>query len=329
MRSKKIFSVVIVLLALMLGVAVMEASAQKKVVIGASMVQKDSDWWAMMARLLEQAAKAKGYEIITVWANADQEKQIKDIEDLIQRKVDIIVMGPVQQDGSMVAIDQAHKAGIPVVTVARRSKTKNVTAEVYADEPEFGRRQIQQIAKDYPKGCNMVFLFGPMGAGYAIQMFEEGTTPELKKFPQIKLLHKYTSPSDIASDGMKNAEDALVRFSNIDVFAASNDGLALGAVRAVQSAGKADKIKVYGAGATLMGMQAVYDGQMRYTTIKSQAKMAEGALRMVDQIVAKKPLTSKVALVPPVVVTKENVTQEKDPMFGGTFTNPETFKPKK
>ncbi len=91
----------------------MEASAQKKVVIGASMVQKDRDWWAMMARLLEQAAKAKGYDIITVWANADQEKQIKDVEDLIQRKVDIIVMGPVQQDGSMVAIDQAYQGRDP------------------------------------------------------------------------------------------------------------------------------------------------------------------------------------------------------------------------
>jgi ABC-type sugar transport system substrate-binding protein len=329
MRNKKMFAVIFMVLSLVLSVRVMEASAQKKVVIGASMVQKDSDWWAMMARLLEQAAKAQGYDIITVWANADQEKQIKDIEDLIQRKVDIIVMGPVQQDGSMVAIDQAFKAGIPVVTVARRSKTKNVTAEVYADEPEFGRKQVQQIAKDYPNGCNVVFLFGPMGAGYAIQMFDEGTTPELKKFPKIKLLHKYTSPSDIASDGMKNAEDAIVRFSNIDLFAASNDGLALGAVRAVQSAGKADKIKVYGAGATLMGMQAIYDGQMRYTTIKSQAKMAEAAVNFVDQITQKKPLTNKVALVPPVVVTKENVTKEKDPMFGGTFSSPETFKPKK
>ena len=329
MKGKRLFVGIALVLALVLSVGVMEASAQKKFVIGASMVQKDSDWWAMMARLLEQSAKVKGYDIVTVWANADQEKQIKDVEDLIQRKVDIIVMGPVQQDGSMVAIDQAFKAGIPTVTVGRRSKTKNVAAEVWADEPEFGRKQIQQIAKDYPNGCNMVFLFGPMGAGYAIQMFEDGTTPELKKYPNIKLLHKYTSPSDIASDGMKNAEDALVRFSNIDLFAASNDGLALGGVRAVQSAGKGDKIKVYGAGATLMGMQAVHDGQMRYTTIKSQAKMAARALEFVDLLTQKKPFTNKISLIPPVVVTKDNVTMEKDPMFGGTFTDPETFKPKK
>jgi ABC-type sugar transport system substrate-binding protein len=329
MKGKRLFVGIAMVLAVVLSVGVMEASAQKKLVIGASMVQKDSDWWAMMARLLEQAAKAKGYDIVTVWANADQEKQIKDVEDLIQRKVDIIVMGPVQQDGSMVAIDQAHKAGIPTVTVGRLSKTKNVAAAVVADEAEFGRKQIQQIDKDYPNGCNMVFLFGPMGAGYAIQMFEDGTTPELKKYPNLKLLHKYTSPSDIQSDGMKNAEDGIVRFSNIDVFAASNDGLALGAVRAVQSAGKADKIKVYGAGLTLMGAQAVYDGQMRYSTLKSQAKMAERALEYTDLLIQKKPITNKVSLVPPVVIVKDTVTTVKDPMFGGTFTAPETFKPKK
>ena len=112
-------------------------------------------------------------------------------------------------------------------------------------------------------------------------------------------------------------------------FACSNDGLALGAVRAVQSAGKGDKIKVYGAGATLMGMQAVYDGQMRYTTIKSQAKMAEMALGFVDSIVQKEALDEQDGLCSPVVVTKENVTTVKDPMLGGSFTEPSTFTPKK
>jgi ABC-type sugar transport system substrate-binding protein len=68
---------------------------------------------------------------------------------------------------------------------------------------------------------------------------------------------------------------------------------------------------------------------MRYTTIKSQAKMAEMALGFVDSIVQKKPLTTKLALVPPVVVTKDNVATVKDPMLGGSFTEPSTFTPKK
>ena len=51
MKGKRLFAGIALMLALILSVGVMEASAQKKFVIGASMVQKDSDWWAMMARL--------------------------------------------------------------------------------------------------------------------------------------------------------------------------------------------------------------------------------------------------------------------------------------
>ena len=95
MKSKMVLLGVLMVCSLLLASFAMDAGAQgKKIVIGASMVQKDSDWWAMMAKLTEQAAKAKGYDIVTVWANGDQEKQIKDVEDLIQRKVDIIVIGP-------------------------------------------------------------------------------------------------------------------------------------------------------------------------------------------------------------------------------------------
>jgi ABC-type sugar transport system substrate-binding protein len=68
---------------------------------------------------------------------------------------------------------------------------------------------------------------------------------------------------------------------------------------------------------------------MRYTTIKSQAKMAEMALGFVESILNKKPLATKLYKVPPVVVTKENVLTVKDPMLGGSFTEPATFTPKK
>jgi ABC-type sugar transport system substrate-binding protein len=78
-----------------------------------------------------------------------------------------------------------------------------------------------------------------------------------------------------------------------------------------------------------MGMQAIADGEMRYTTIKSQAKMAQLVMQKVVLAVNGKPVDTKVNLVPPVVVTKDNVLTVRDAMFGGTVTNPETFKPKK
>jgi ABC-type sugar transport system substrate-binding protein len=299
-----------------------------KILIGLSMVQKDSDWWNTMGKFAKQACEAEGWETVTVWGGGDQQKQIKDIEDLIARGVDYIIMGPIQQEGSMVAIDKAYEAGIPVVTVGRRSNTSNQFGEVFANEAQFGIEQVEQLHKDYPDGANIVYLFGPVGAGYAIQMWEQGVVPTLEKYPNLKILERYSHPSDITSDGIKTAEDAIVRFGDqIDCFAASNDGLALGAVRAVQAAGLGDEILVYGAGLTLMGMEAVYDETMHYTTLKSQAQMATKAVEFLKMAIAGETPTKKQNLVEPVVIMKDNVLTVRDPMFGGTVPNPSTWTP--
>lgn len=305
------------------------AEGPKKILIGLSMVQKDSDWWNTMGKFAEQACAAEGWETVTIWAAGDQQKQIKDVEDLIARGVNYIIMGPIQAEGSMVAVDTAFKAGIPVVTVGRLSNTKNTFGEVVADEAEFGKAQMDQIHKDFPNGANIVYLYGPVGAGYAVQMWELGTTPKLQQYPNLKILERYQNPSDITSDGMKSAEDAIVRFGDkIDVIAATNDGLGLGGVRAVQAAGLGNKIKVYGAGLTLMGIEAVHNGTMRYTTLKSQAQMAVKAIGFLKMAINKETPANKRALIPPVVVTKDNVLNVKDPMFGGTVPAPEAWKPK-
>ena len=307
-----------------------KAAGPKKIVVGLSMVQKDSDWWNTMGRASEQACAAAGWETVTLWAAGDQQKQIKDVEDFITRGVNYIIMGPIQSEGSMIAVDTAFKAGIPVITVGRLSNTKNTFGEVLGDEAEFGKAQTDQIHKDFPNGANIVYLYGPVGAGYAVQMWELGTTPKLKDYPNLKILERYQNPSDITSDGLKSAEDSIIRFGDkINVIAATNDGLALGAVRAVQAAGKGDKIKVYGSGLTLMGIEAVHNGTMRYTAIRSQAKMAEKAAELIKLAIKGEKPAEKRTLVPPILVTTENVLSVKDAMFGGTVTDPATWQPKK
>ena len=306
------------------------AADAKKIVIGVSLVQKDSDWWNTMGRFTDQAYKAEGWETVTIWAAGDQQKQIKDVEDLVAMGIKYIVLGPIQAEGSMVAVDAATKAGIPVVTIGRLSNTKNAFGEIIGNDPDFGKVQMDQIHKDYPNGANIVYLFGPVGAGYAVQMWEQGTLPKLAEYPKLKILEQYKNPSDITSDGMKSAEDAIVRYGDkINVIAATNDGLALGAVRAVQAAGLGDKIKVYGAGLTLMGIEAVHNGTMRFTALRSQAKVAEKSVEYLKLAIKGEKPAEKRALIPPVPVTRENVLTVRDAMFGGTVTNPETWKPKK
>jgi ABC-type sugar transport system substrate-binding protein len=299
----------------------------KEMVIGASLISKDNMWWANVGKFLEQAAEIRGVKLIVLWAQGDPAKQLKDTEDLIQRQVDAIILGPVHAQGSVVAIDAAHAAGIPLVQIARPSETDKYKASFVFDEREFGVKQCQFVAKALPNGGNLVYLYGPVGASYPAIQFE-GFQEEMKKYSNLKLLEVYKSKVDTMAEGLKNAEDALVRFDKIDAFLGSNDDLALGAIRAAESAGRAKTITFVGNSGIPMGMQAIHDGKMGYTSLKSQAAMIVQALDAAIAIVQGKDVP-KNNMVKPISVTKDNVLTVKDPVFGGTLAEPESFKPGK
>jgi ABC-type sugar transport system substrate-binding protein len=329
MKMKKQW-IILVLVIISLMFFLNSVSAEKKIVVGVSCVNKDNQWWATVGNFVEQSADVLGCEVIILWANADQEKQVKDIEDLIQRKVDVILMAPVQKEGSSVAIEEAYAAGIPVVLFVRRtadSSMDKVAAGVLHDYVSFGVKQAQQVAKDFPNGANIVYLLGPLGATYAMDQYDLGFTVELKKYPNLKLIETYHSPTDTSAEGMKLTEDALVRFDNVDAICCPNDDLALGAIRAAESAGKLDKIKIYGNSGVIPGLQAVYDGKMAFTEMESQSQVAFGGLETAVKVV-KGETVPKEVLLEAEVITKANVLLIKDAVFGGTIANPETFKPK-
>lgn len=304
-----------------------EAKDPKDMVIGASLISKDNMWWANVGKFLQQAADQRKVKLIVLWAQGDPSKQLKDVEDLIQRRVDGILLGPVHDKGSVVAIEAAYNAKIPLVQIARPSSTDKYTASFVFDERMFGVKQASFIASKLPKGGNVVYLYGPVGASYpAIQY--QGFTEELKKHPNVKVLHQYRAEVDTVAEGLRNTEDALVRYPNVDAIVGSNDDLVLGAIRAAESAGRAQKIVFVGNSGVPMGMQAIYDGKMAYTSLKSQAAMIVQALDALIKAVNNEKV-EKHNLVQPMSVTRENVLTARDPVFGGTVENPGAFQPAK
>ncbi|MEJ5378483.1 MAG: sugar ABC transporter substrate-binding protein [bacterium] len=325
MRKALIFSVALMLALPGLGLA--QKKDPKDMTIGASLISKDNMWWANVGKFLEQAAKAKGVKLIVLWAQGDVSKQLKDVEDLIQRKVDGLIIGPVHGTGSVQAFEAAWAAKIPTIDFARAVETDKFAASVVADETMFGIKQAEFIASRLPNGGKLVYLFGPVGASYPAIQFE-GFQNELKKYPHIEILEVYKSKVDTMAEGLRNAEDALVRFPKIDAFVGSNDDLTLGALRAAESAGRAKDIIFVGNSGLPMGMQAIYEGKMHYTALKSQAAMISTALDMLIKVIQGEKVDKDIK-VPPIPVTKENVLTVKDPVFGGTVDNPATFTPQK
>jgi ABC-type sugar transport system substrate-binding protein len=99
----------------------------------------------------------------------------------------------------------------------------------------------------------------------------------------------------------------------------------LGAIRAAESAGRAKGTIFIGNSGLPMGMQAICEGKMHYTALKSQALMISNALDVLIKAIQGEKV-EKYSKLQPIPVTKENVQTAKDPVFGGTVSNPASYK---
>ena len=302
----------------------------KEVHIEVSLATKASQWWTVYANMIESAIaaeNAKGdYKIVySIVHNDSAADQVASVETQIIKQPDIMLMAPVDTSTSVAAVDACHAAGIPVVTTARTSNSENVTAGKVFNEVQFAINQLEAINKDFPDGANVVYLFGPNEASYANTQYKEGFLANIDNYPNITLLDTFANKQDTQDIGVQLADDAILKYGDqIDAFASTNDGLAIGAVQAVKAAGYAGEISVYGSSALPQGMVAILEGNMAFTNMKSQAVMASEMIQLCLDVFEGNPYDN-FGYVDPVVITRENVETVRDATFGGTIAEPALF----
>jgi len=296
----------------------------RKYKIGIALVTKGSQYWSIYGDMMEARAEAWGFDYTLVFSNADQAQQIQDIMDLVESGIDLLIVSPIQLEGSQAGIDYAGEKGIPVVTTGRMSTSQYVTASCVADEVQFGVAQAKQLMIDFPDGANYVYMFAPVGASYPQEQYYNGFTPTIDSSKWIELA-RMDGASDTSDVGLQNSADAIVRFGDqIDAILCCNDDQAFGVVQAVEEAGLTGQIAIYGGTGVILGLQYVKEGKMVYTAMKSQSAFAEIAMQQAHAILNDLPF-EKHQLNPPKVVTTANVETIVDFMFGGTWENPAVF----
>ncbi len=120
------------LLALMLGGIAATAMA-KDITIGASLLTQQHPFYVSLADAMKQEAGKEHARLQVAIANQDLNKQVSDVEDFITRKVDVIVISPVDSKGVKSAILKARAAGIPVITVDIPAVGAEVTSHIATD----------------------------------------------------------------------------------------------------------------------------------------------------------------------------------------------------
>jgi ABC-type sugar transport system substrate-binding protein len=289
-------------------VAPFATAAPKKITIGLSMAEM-SEFLSVMTDASVQRAKELGVELIVANAQGNIEKQINDVEDFITRKVDAIMLNAIDVVGLNDTVDKVAKSSIPLVEVNTMTANQNFTVYSGSQNIDAGRLQGEYLRKllggDHAKG-NILILEGIMGHAAQVER-NEGLYEKLINYPgsRVKVLVEVPVEHWSREGAMAKMQDYLRIFPNIDAVASVSDQMSLGAIQAIEEAGR-HGIYVAGVDAMPDALQAIKDGKMTCTIFQDANSQGRNALEAAVKL-ARKEKVDKFVWVPFVLVTADNV----------------------
>ncbi|MDQ1831782.1 D-xylose ABC transporter substrate-binding protein [Massilia scottii] len=316
---KKILSVVVVSAMMILTSGQASADA-KNPKIGFSIDDLRLERWARDRDYFVAAADKLGAKVFVQSADASEQKQIAQIENLISRGVDALVIVPYNATVLNNAIKEAKKANIKVISYDRLVLNADVDAYISFDNKAVGEMQAAGVVKVRPKGN--YYLLGGAPTDNNAKMLREGQMAVLQPLVDkgdIKIVGKQWVKDWSPSEALSIVENALTANNNkIDGIVASNDATAGGAIQALASQKLDGKVPVSGQDSDIAAVRRVIAGSQAMTVYKPLKLLAGEAAKLAVQLVRnEKPAYNgaydngfkKVStiLLKPTALTKENI----------------------
>ena len=212
-----------------------------KTYVGISQVGAESDWRRASTKSIQDAA-AQRPQIDLTFSDAQQkqENQISAIRTFITKDVDVISFSPIVSTGFEGVLKEAKKAGIPVVLFDRAvdADSSLYVSLVGSDFVEEGRRAARWLLANVGENANVAELVGTVGSAPAVER-KKGFEEVIKDHPGIKII-KSQSGEFTRTKG-KEVMEAFLKSPEADqiqVLFAHNDDMAIGAIQAIEDAGK-------------------------------------------------------------------------------------------
>lgn len=249
--------------------------------IGLAISTQSNPFFVTLKEGAQKAAVSGEAELITVDAQDDAAKQASSIEDLIQQKVDVIIINPTDSAAIVPAVESANAAGIPVITVDRTSDGGKVTTHIASDNKAGGILAAKFIAEQLGGAGKVVELEGIPGSSAARER-GAGFNEEIAKSSGIQIAAKQPADFDRAK-GLTVMENILQGNKDVKAVFAHNDEMALGALKAIEAAG-APGILIVGFDATDDAVKEVFAGKLSATVAQKPDLMGVLAVQTAIKI---------------------------------------------
>ncbi len=238
--------------------------------IGFSQDTMDHPWRAYMVTSAE--AQAKQYpdlvkEFIYTDAGGSNEKQIADVEDLISRGVDLIMMSPREAQALVPAVAAIKEAGIPLVVLDREVVGDDYNVFIGGNNLQIGEELGKYVLGKVGDTFSYLEIEGIPGATPTIQR-HEGFASQLEGHAGVKLLDAQPANYDLAP-AIPIVEDWLTKYKGqFQVIYAHNDPMILGAINVLKEAGyQPGEVFLIGVDGQREAFDAIKDGWLQATAI--------------------------------------------------------------
>ncbi|HEX7713596.1 MAG TPA: substrate-binding domain-containing protein [Bacillota bacterium] len=282
---KKGFRILLITL-ILIAIAIAPSLGAKKMKIGLSLATLAEERWKVDRDLFIAEANRLGADVIVAAANADENLQNSQVENLITQGVDALVVVAQNGETASALVNSAHKSKIPVIAYDRMIKNCDLDLYVSFDSVKVGELMADYVCKLRPEGSYFVINGSPTDNN--AYLVRQGFTNILKKYPKIKVIFEQWCDSWSPEKALKFVENGLTQFSNkVDVVLCANDGTAGGAIQALAEQKLAGKVLVTGQDAELAACKRVVAGTQSVTIYKPIRKIAETAAKAAVEMAQK------------------------------------------
>ena len=278
-------------------------AGEKKLTFGYLVQDLGNQFWVTVADGVKAGCAAQGIDVIVLDARTDPAKELANAEDLIQKKVDYILLSPWDPDSGATAVEVANKAGIPVSVLDIGVTSGKIDTFIVSDNLDGGKLAGDFVAKNLGGvkkvahiQCQLGYKIPALrGEGFTNVMAEKG----------IQIVAKQPADSQ-RSLGMTVMQNIIQANPDLAAVFCENDEMALGALEAVNAANLAGQIKIIGFDGTDDAVASIKQGGLLGSVAQQPFEIGKMGVDMAVKALKGEKLP-EVTYVPVKLLTKDNL----------------------
>lgn len=296
-----------------------DTEAGDSIKIGIALPTSQEEIWVTHSENLQKCAKELGYETVVQVANGDTDKQFSQIENLLTGDIDVLVLAACDPGSTGNMVSRAAQEGVKVIGYDRVWAGDEYDLYLTYDNVEVGRQMAQYAVDAAPSG-NYTLLGGDVVNQPSTNEIHQGWMEVLQPYVdqgEITVVSDQNCKNWASDEGLAHMENSLTANGNtMAAVLCANDGIAGGAIQALESAGLAGTTVVTGQDSEVAAAQRIVAGKQSITLYKSPYDLAKATIEAAGKLVKEEDVHASgdyegipMITVQPTVVDHDNLDE--------------------